>query len=478
MTERGEGFTSSAAVFEWLGRFVNLEQGVMPPSMRPERMQIITRAAGNPEKDIPAIHIAGSKGKGSVTTMISAILEEAGFRVGRYMSPHVEDYRERITLADAFFDEAVYVAAGNRLREIEARLARADGEEHKALLAVSDGGAAEPTFFELLTLYFFLCARFANCNVLVVETGMGGRLDPTNVCATVCSVITGIELEHTDMLGDTIAKIAFEKAGIIKNEAPVLLAAQKHPDGSAALAVFRETAAARNAPLWYLPEFSGIENARVSREGTRWMLRFAPNAPPFAAAVAPALDLQLAIPGAVQAENANIAVCAALAAFTGIRADHIRRALARVAPPARFETLQTNPALVVDGAHTAISAALCAETWVHLYGEGGLLIFGCAAGKDVQAMADILVPKFRRIVITKPGTYKISEPEKIYEVFKRALEQTQPPAVCEIQFIPATDEAIAFALAAARTENLPVLGTGSFYMAAEIRYFVRKHQIS
>ncbi|MDR2510109.1 MAG: tetrahydrofolate synthase, partial [Spirochaetaceae bacterium] len=440
-------FCSPADVFDWLGQFVNLEQGVMPPSMRPERMGIIAEAAGHPEKSAPAIHIAGSKGKGSITAVISAILTEAGFRVGRYMSPHVEDYRERITLDDAYFDDAIYLSSGERLRTVERELARRDGRWYKALVDVSDGGAAEPTFFELLTLYFFLCAQEAACDVFVVETGMGGRLDPTNISESVCAVITGIEMEHTDMLGDTIRKIAAEKAGIIKAGKPVLVAEQKHPDGRDALDVFITTAGEKAAPLFYLPEYARIENVVVSQAGTSWTYSTADGA--FTA------GLRIPVPGAVQAENASAAISAIRIAFPAVTAEQMRRGLARVQPPARFEKLHDNPVVIVDGAHTDLSVQLCAETWRELYGGTGVLIFGCAMGKDVEAMARALLPHFRDIFITKPGTYKISEPETIFATFKKIAAETGGTAA-EIHFIAETPAAIKSAIELAQAGGRPI----------------------
>ncbi|MDR2601969.1 MAG: tetrahydrofolate synthase [Spirochaetaceae bacterium] len=462
-------FVSSGEVFNWLGRFVNLEQGVMPPSMRPERMRVIANAALNPEQSAPAIHVAGSKGKGSITAMVSAILQEAGFKVGRYMSPHVEEYRERITLGDSYFDESVYARAGNRLREIEHKLSNPDSFFYKELLKASLGEAPEPTFFELLTLYFFLCAKDAGCNAFAVETGMGGRLDPTNISRTECAVITGIELEHTDMLGDTIEKIAVEKAGIIKSGKPVLILEQGNEEG--ALEVFKKTAEEKNAPFYYLPDFVSIENINVSKSGASWSMTFKNGV--FPRLLRKTMDLNVKIPGAVYAQNAAAAVCAVLTAFPQVTPEEIKTGLLKVRPPARFEKLCDEPEVVVDGAHTAVSVKLCAETWASLYGEGGVLIFGCAAGKDARAMALSLLPLFSLVVITKPGDYKISFPEKNFDVFKQCAQETGCRAE-KIVFIKDTKHAVNFAMEYAQKENLPVLGTGSFYMAAEIRGFMRK----
>ena len=451
---KGSSFSSSAEVFSWLSQFINLESGQTPKSFRLDRMEVLAELAGHPERCAPSIHIAGSKGKGSVTAMIASMLQAAGFRPARYMSPHVSDFRERISVGGSFFDEAVYCAAGDELRKI-AEITVPAARNSLFDPALADGEA--PTFFELFTLYFFLCARTGGCDALVVETGMGGRLDSTNIVDPLVSVITFIELEHTRFLGGTIAAVAGEKAGIVKPERPLALAKQ----GGEALAVFKKRAAQTESPLLYLPDAAEIRNVKISRGGTDFTLRFK------TAALFPLpLDLSIPIPGAVQAENAGLAVAALKTAFPHIDEDAVRRGLASVRIPARFELLARDPLLVIDGAHTPESAALCAETFCSLYGSGGVLIFGCAADKNAAAMAHVLLPRFSLVIVTTPGTFKISDPEKTFQSFAAATGG-------RTVFIKETTEAIRRALETGREKNLPVLGLGSFYLAAEIREFVK-----
>ncbi|MDR2111388.1 MAG: tetrahydrofolate synthase, partial [Spirochaetaceae bacterium] len=447
-------FASSAEVFAWMSRFINLEQGQKPSSFRPERMEIIAALAGHPEKAVPLIHTAGSKGKGSVTGMISAILEEEGLRPARYLSPHVTEYRERITQGNRFFDESVYIEAGNELRGISETLMDRNKGEYR-LFHSHDGESDGPTFFELLTLYFFLCARLARCGVMAVETGMGGRLDPTNIADPLVSVITAIELEHTEFLGDTIAAVAGEKAGIIKPRKPLVLAEQV-PE---ALAVFKDAAAVKKAPLYYFPDTAAVENLQVHRGGTDFTLSF--KQPVFFSGP---LDISLSVPGMVQAQNAGLAVLALRIAFPFIGADTIRRGLKNFTLPARFERLGEEPPVIIDGAHTPASVEFCVQTFTSLYGEGGILLFGCAAGKNAEAMARLLLPHFSHAVITTPGTYKTSEPEMVYGIFRSHAGKD-----AEVVFIRETEKAIQYVLDLGRERALPVLGTGSFYLAAEIR---------
>jgi dihydrofolate synthase/folylpolyglutamate synthase len=459
-------FSRSAEIFDWLARFINLEQGYTPPSMRPERMQVIAEVSGHPERCGVSIHIAGSKGKGSITAMITGILMAAGMRPARYMSPHVVEYRERITLGDDFFDEEVYLAAGDELYRIAGILCDPSTEAYRSMRDVSDDCAPEPTFFEMLTLLYFLCAREAGCDALVVETGMGGRLDPTNIVPSATAVITGIELEHTEFLGNTLAAVAGEKAGIIKRGKPLILAEQP-PE---ALKVFKRSAKAQDARLFYYPETVSVSDVKVSRNGTDFTLNFKEKG-----FFDEPLNLSVAIPGEIQGQNAAMAVLAVKKTFPAIDAETIQRGLLGFSLPARFEKLCSSPSVIVDGAHTDISVRLCVKTFTGLYGQGGILIFGCALGKNDEAMADALLPYFSYIVITTPGTFKISGPEQVYETFKRrqAVRVGAKNGETEIEFVKNTGDGIKKALDRGKKEALPILGIGSFYLAAEIRDFVK-----
>jgi dihydrofolate synthase/folylpolyglutamate synthase len=453
-------FLKSSEVFSWLSRYINLERGHKPKSFRLDRMETLMELAGHPERCAPSIHIAGSKGKGSVTGMLTAMLTAAGFRTARYMSPHVIDIRERICLGDSYFDENIYRAAGDELREIaEERLPAVANPLFDS--AREDG--CEPTFWELLTLYFFLCARLGNCDVITVETGMGGRLDSTNVLDPLVSVITLIELEHTNILGNTITAVAGEKAGIIKTGRPLILAKQNDE----ALEVFRKRAEEKNSSLFYFPQIAELSNIKVTSLGTDFTLAFTERSPFPALFTESMLPLSIPVPGKVQAENAALAIAAVKTAFPKIDEDAIRRGLKNFKLPARFEKMpspqENAPPFIIDGAHTPESLALCIETFCSLYGEGGVLIFGCAADKDAAAMAHIAHSHFAKIIITTPGTFKSSNPAHVYETFAKIAGQEKT------QLIENTQEAVERAHDFAREKNIPILGTGSFYLVSEIR---------
>jgi dihydrofolate synthase/folylpolyglutamate synthase len=459
-------FGDSREVYEWISGFVNLERGQSLRSFRLDRMSALAELAGHPEKCAPSIHVAGSKGKGSVTGMTAAILEASGIKTASYTSPHISDFRERLTAGNRFFDEEIYAKAGNELRALVESL---PSTPRAQIFDPKNEGGEEPSFFELMTLWFFLCARLSHSGAMAVETGMGGRLDATNILEPLLSVITLIELEHTEYLGNTIAAIAGEKAGIIKPGRPLVLAAQT----SEALDVFREDAARKKSPFFYFPDCAEVQNIRVNREGTSFSLVLKNNgllSDGFSNHRMP--ELFVPMPGEVHAYNAGLAVLAVKTAFPGIEERAIREGLEGFSLPARFERISSKAPLIIDGAHTKHSVDMCVKTFSALYGNGGILIFGCAVGKDLLSMAELCVPCFSRIIITTPGTFKKSNPEEIYNVFTEQARKNTPQksdSPPSIFFIPDTAEAIDRALNMALEHGLPVLGTGSFYLAGEIR---------
>ena len=447
----GTSDAGSRKIYEWLSGFTNLERGQNLRNFSLDRISALAKMAGHPEKCAPAVHVAGSKGKGSVTGMMAAILEAAGINVARYVSPHVNDFRERLTMGSRFFDEEIYAAAGKELKAIVDGIP--SSSDAKLFDPSFENGEAA-SFFELLTMWFFLCARLARCQALSVETGMGGRLDATNILDPLVSVITIIELEHTEYLGNTIAAIAGEKAGIIKPGRPLILAEQRDE----ALAVFKEHAERKKSPLIYFPDYAKIQNLHSSRDGVSFTLVLQSETFP---------GLFVPIPGEVQAYNAGLAILALKTAFPDITEKSIREGLARFTLPARFERISVTPPVVVDGAHTPRSVGMCVDTFTGLYREGAILVFGCADGKDILSMAKLCAPRFSRIIITTPGTFKKSNPAEIYAAFVEEAKKLNP--MPDILFIPDTAEAVNEAVRIALEKELPILGTGSFYLAAEIR---------
>ncbi|MDR0375360.1 MAG: tetrahydrofolate synthase [Treponema sp.] len=469
-------FASSAQVFDWISQHINFEKVKNRKEFTLDTMKTLAELANHPEKSAPVIHIAGSKGKGSVAAYSAGVLEATGFRCARYASPHATDWRERVTAGAGFFDESVYIEAGGELFSITERFMKGVKQ------AASAYAPYAPTFFELMTLYFFLCARKARCDVMVVETGMGGRLDATNIVDPLVSVITLIEKEHTEYLGDTLALIAGEKAGIIKPGRPVALAEQRQE----AYDVVAQRAREKGARLYYLPDNARLENLRLSPDKTSFRLVPARLPSPLSAP----LSLSIPTPGVVQAYNAALAALAATVAFPGVGGEAIAAGLAKTSLISRFEKICDDPVVIVDGAHTGSSIAACANTWAALYGKtdgaAGVLLFGCAADKDVSAMAPILFPLFSHVIVTKPGAFKTSFPEKIYTVFaelEKAGSRNAPRGVSlgvsrgegKVRFEPETHKAIAQAVSLGREKKAPVLAAGSFYLAGDVIAYMKNN---
>jgi dihydrofolate synthase/folylpolyglutamate synthase len=298
---------------------------------------------------------------------------------------------------------------------------------------------------------------------MVAETGMGGRLDSTNVLDPMVSVINIIELEHTSFLVNTITAIAAEKAGIIKQNKPLILAKQNEE----AFDVFMRKTKEKNSLLFYIPDIAELSNVNVTQQGTDFILSFkkANNLSPL---FPDPLSLSINIPGKVQAENAALAVAAVKTAFPNINETAVRGALKNLNIPGRFEKISEEPLFVIDGAHTQKSLELCIETFCSLYGEGGVLVFGCAADKNEKAMAKIACPHFEKIIVTAPGTFKTSNPALVFEAF---MANTKGKTL----LLPDTQEAVMAAIQFAHGKNLPILGTGSFYLVSEIRNIVFKN---
>ncbi len=431
-------FEDSAQVYAYLNRFLNFERKLQPTEYRLDRMARLKEMFGRPDEGYRVNHVAGSKGKGSTATMLAAMLSASGRRTGLYTSPHLLSFTERIAIDGAPVDEATLTACAEELS------AKVDEER-------ADGypGGEEPTYFELLTMLAFLCFRRAGCTDAVFEVGLGGRLDSTNVVRPLACLITPIELEHTELLGDTIAKIAAEKAGIIKPGIPVFTSAAK-PD---ALRVIRERALELGCPLTVLDEAVELSGVTMSERGTeadaRWLV---PDA------LAERLPTRLSTPmiGSVQLRNASLAALAA--ASMGLGTDEIARGLRSARLRARFEIRDAGARVILDGAHTDDSIRACVDDFSRLFPGGGTLLFGCAADKAADRMAESLRSAFSEVVITRPGTFKESDPA--------ALERAFIGRGFRVRRIDDTAEAVATAIDSAIASGLPLLVTGSFYLCA------------
>ena len=361
-----------------------------------DRVAALLRAVGHPERQFRSLHIAGTKGKGSTAAMAEAILREHGLRTGLFTSPHLVELRERIQIDRQLVSEDL-------MRRMIGRVATAVEAE------CSD---QEPTFFEMMTAIAFLCFTESDVDVAVVETGLGGRLDSTNVLEPVATVITSVSIDHTFQLGDDLATIAAEKAGIIKPAAPLVLA----PQEAEAERVILDFAATRNAPVIQIGKDVRFD----------WQKTFLENQPAGRMTIrtpgASYDSLVLPLGGRVQAVNAACAVAAAevvLAGATDTR--KVREGLAGLRWPGRMQALSPAAApwaadvtVILDGAHNADSLRLLCESVGDYYPDQPVAyIFAAASDKDIPGMMKVLSEARAEVVFTRTDNPRAAEPREL-----------------------------------------------------------------
>lgn len=438
----------------------NLERGGTPHlrQYRLERMDQILRRLDSPHETLPAIHLAGSKGKGSTAAFTAHILAATGLRVGLYTSPHVTGYRERFQVLRGAAAAAHAPPAGDPAPGADRPGLREEEEEEEEMLlaresrlvwsvveAMSREGTPEeelPTTFELLTALAFRFFAATRCDVVVLETGLGGRLDATNLCRPLITMITRIELEHQEYLGETLQEIAREKGGIIKPGVPVVIAPQRREVRQ----VLQRIARDRQAPLVTMRPLSRSAGLTPGMAGAVQLV----NAGQALAAVRELFRRGL-IPGA-RLEGAP--------SRQVLSPELLSRALAGARLPGRGERVQD---VLLDGAHTPESVAQAVRM---LRGRKCITILGVVGGKDLPGIAAALRGRVERVIVSRPGTFKPGDPRAVYE----AVLAAGIPAELHLEPVDA--------LARARELNSPhgaprragpILVTGSFYMVGEIR---------
>jgi len=358
-------------------------------------------AAGNPQSRLRFLHVAGTNGKGSTCAMMDAILRAAGHRTGLYTSPHLFDFRERIRLDGAMIPEDAVAEGLSLLREA------AETCNHA------------PTFFELVTVLAAWWLAREEAEYVVWETGMGGRLDATNAVLPDVAVITPIGLDHQKWLGDTLAQIAGEKAGIIKSQVPVVSA----PQAQEVREVLTSTAAGVGAPITFVSEpWSGV-TAGLAGAHQRW--------------------------------NAALACAALRAAGVRVDADAELQGLSSVVWPGRFQRVGED--LVVDGAHNPSAIETLIATWREVYGDvRASLVFGAVQDKDIEALLLALRSIADEVWLVPVNNLRGASPEELRPMAEAA------------RFATIHDGPVEASLAAARAGGRPVLVAGSLFLAGEV----------
>jgi len=386
---------------------------------------------GRPEQRVPSVLIAGTNGKGSTAATLSAIAEAAGLRTGLYTSPHLESVTERVRLG------VEDVSAEELDDALGAVFRAADGAPALAL-----------TYFEAMTAAAFVAFARRELELAVLEVGLGGRLDATNVAPARLAVVTSISLDHVEDLGPTVGRIAFEKAGIFRAGRPALVASRL-PE---ALAVFEDAAQRVGAALHRMVDETRVEVSEAALSGTRLRLTTPGGS----------YDLATPLAGPHQAENAATAVRAAELLAPEFRIGHaaIVEGVAAVRWPGRLESFSFRGSTVlVDGCHNADGAAALASFLV----QAGLapdLVFGAMADKDIESMGAALAPRVRRIRFVPAGSRRAASTEELL----RRFSPGRADAAASPSLVAALDE-----LVAADSPGESIIVAGSLYLVGEAR---------
>ncbi|MGC9520809.1 MAG: bifunctional folylpolyglutamate synthase/dihydrofolate synthase [Anaerolineae bacterium] len=348
-----------------------------PREFKLDRVVQLLKEVGNPHEAYPTIHVAGTKGKGSVSAMMAGVAQVAGLRTGLYISPHLHTYRERMQINREPISRSRMTSLVEEIQPIVATM-------------------PELTTFEVTTALAFLYFQRERVDLAVMEVGLGGRLDATNVITPEISIITSLSLDHTYLLGDTLAEIAYEKAGIIKPGVPVVTAPQQ-PE---ALNVLRRIAEERNAPLTVVGEDWLFQPEQRTRTGQRIRIERANAASPFEGIY------EVALLGDFQEENAAVAIAA-----TAVLRDHghawansqtLRTSLTDVVWPGRMEILNNDPLLVVDCAHNPYSVNALVESLKTWFPDvSWIVIYGASNDKDIEGMLEVLLPFSEHMIVTR-----------------------------------------------------------------------------
>lgn len=425
-----------------------------PEKFNLARMERLLAALDDPHRKFPVVHIAGTKGKGSTAAMIESILRATNLSTGLYTSPHLHTFRERIRLGGEMISQDVVIAGIKKLKPLT--------ETIPGL-----------TTFEIMTALAFDYFASRGVEIAILEVGLGGRLDATNVVCPRVSVITSISYDHTAILGNTLAEIAREKAGIIKPNVPVVVA----PQQDEALCVIEEIARERNAPLsaittdlWFQVSGFTFQVVPVKQSLDTHVFavtrRALPNLKPETT-----LNLKLRLLGKHQLANAATALAAvSILREQGIAIpdDAIRDGLAQVEWPGRFEILARNPFVTVDGAHNADSAQQLVAALDALFpGARVQWIFATLSDKDARGIFTELLARAPSLIVTRPHHPRAADPRTLADLAREfGVEATITETV---------GEALAIARRTAQAHDV-IMVTGSVAFAGETREILLAEQ--
>ncbi|MEK7400281.1 MAG: folylpolyglutamate synthase/dihydrofolate synthase family protein [Candidatus Poribacteria bacterium] len=423
---------------EYLESFIDYERlsaPYDPNGWKLERVERLLELVGNPHLKLKVIHIAGTKGKGSTSAIVASILKSAGYKVGLYTSPHLVTFRERIVINDDMIPKEQVCEMVEYIKPYVEKLQK---EDNVGILS----------FFDVYTAIAMLFFEFEKVDFVVLEVGMGGRLDATNVVNPLVSVITPISYDHILILGDTLTAIAGEKAGIIKENGYVVTSPQE-PE---ALKVIKDTCEKKNAILFQVGEdiiYEKTQTGAFSEFGVYGIFGKYDH-------------LMVQLLGEHQIINATTAVGAIeCLRFYGIKIPlaGIKSGMFNIKWKARVEVVQYNPIIILDVAHNSASAKALSDTIKKTFGYQKLiLIFGISLHKDVKGMGEYLCPIADKIILTKINNPRAMTPEAIKEELLDFCDD----------FIITQDTQSAIQIAKSIATPLDLICiTGSFYLAGE-----------
>lgn len=393
-----------------------------------DRMRVLMALLGNPQEKYPILHVAGTKGKGSTSALMASALTAAGYRSGLYTSPHLQDYVERIQINGLPISHHELVELVEQVKPAVARI---------PLL----------TTFEITTAIGFLCFAQKNVDAAVIEVGLGGRLDATNIVTPLVSVITSLSYDHMAVLGNTLAAIAAEKAGIIKEGKPVISSPQKEE----ALQVLERVAKERHAPL-----------TLVGRDVTYTPLSRSLEGQTFQLSNLSTCALKIPLLGAYQVENAATAYAALKASGLNVSDEAIQKGFAEVQWPCRFEIVRREPPVILDSAHNIDSAEkLCQALEDYFPNRPVILIFGASEDKDIPGMFAVWKPRLSLIIATQADHPRALEPGGLVETADRLGLRAEA--------VNPVETALARALELSEKDGSIVLTAGSMFVTAEVK---------
>lgn len=407
-----------------------------------KRVEKILDILGNPHKDLKCIHIAGTNGKGSITSMITSILIESGYRVGMYTSPYIEDFEERIQI--------------NRENISKDDLAYYTTIVSEAIEKVVSMGWGYPTEFETITCIMFLYYSKKQIDYAVIEVGLGGKSDSTNVIKPLVSIITSISYDHVSILGNTIEEIASEKAGIIKENVPVIL----YPQQQGAYKVIEKTCKEKGSKLIQIDENLIYHIPNEDFNKSYQLLQIKTNKDEY--------KVQLSLLGSHQRMNCAVAIYTIeelMDRGIKITKEDILRGLSNVKWPGRLEMLKSNPLVVLDGAHNLDGITKLKESVEHYFRYKKLvLIIGILSDKDVEKMIEIITPMADKIIAVTPNSYRGKTAQELIKIIEKHNKNCKALDEYKEAYIKALDYC--------DNEDM-ILICGSLYMIGDMRKIIR-----